>query len=354
VRTERSRGFTLIELLVVIAMIGVLIALLLPAVQQAREAARRVQCTNNLKQIGLALLNYHESRGALPPGYVAKGAWLSGVLYGYPQDFYVENGPGWGWGAMILPELDQAPLFQAINFDWPVGEPFINPFLDNDNDGRRPLTRQGGPPLPPWANNSLPDVAVETIENMTARLTVLSAYLCPSDARPGVITVMARDRATRKLTIDLCQTGASNYVGVYGTTEPGVDGDGLFSRNISLRLADITDGTSQTLAVGERSSNLGIAIWAGTIRNASLEAPAGGVGRSRIQNSSGLALGHAGEMHTPSQRGSDCTQFYSYHPGGALFTFADGHVSFLKTSMNYPLYRALATRAGGEVIPDDY
>ncbi len=350
----RHRGFTLIELLVVIAVIGVLIGLLLPAVQQAREAARRTQCQNNLKQIGLALLNYHETRGTLPAGYLAKGAWLSGVLYGYPQDFYVENGPGWGWASMVLPELDQAPLYQAINFDWPVGEPFINPFLDNDNDGKHARPGQGGPPLPPGLTNTLPDIAVETIENQTARLTVLSTFLCPSDPRPGIITVMARDRATRRLSINLCDTGASNYVGVFGTTEPGVDGDGLFSRNICLRLADITDGTSQTLAIGERSANLGPAIWAGTIRNASLESPAGGVGRSRIQNSAGLALGHVGESHTPSQRGSDCSQFYSYHSGGAHFAFADGHVGFLKTSMNYPLYRALATRAGGEVLSSDY
>src|SRR5262245_32290895 len=92
----RRRGFTLIELLVVISIIGVLVALLLPAVQAAREAARRAQCTNNLKQIGLALHNYAQIHNGLPPGYVSS----------YDTVFIKEYGPGWGWGSMILPQLE--------------------------------------------------------------------------------------------------------------------------------------------------------------------------------------------------------------------------------------------------------
>src|SRR5215217_7921410 len=105
---QLRRGFTLIELLVVIAIIAVLIALLLPAVQQAREAARRAQCVNNLKQMGLALHNYHGSVDAFPPGYVS--------AVKNPGDDYPELGPGWGWAAMLLGHLDQGPLFHAINF----------------------------------------------------------------------------------------------------------------------------------------------------------------------------------------------------------------------------------------------
>src|SRR5579864_5723515 len=128
---EMKRGFTLIELLVVIAIIAVLVALLLPAVQQAREAARRSQCKNNLKQVGLALQNYHGSRNTFPPGYVS-------TFDGSGND----TGPGWGWGAMILPELDQAPLQNGISFTQPI----------------------------------------EAAANATARVTTLSASLCPSDS----------------------------------------------------------------------------------------------------------------------------------------------------------------------------
>src|SRR5215831_11626774 len=102
------RGFTLIDLLVVIAIIAVLIGLLLPAVQSAREAARRAQCSNNLKQIGLAMHNYHTSLDVFPPGYVSKT--VGNALYG------VETGPGWGWATMILPQLEQQPLYGALNF----------------------------------------------------------------------------------------------------------------------------------------------------------------------------------------------------------------------------------------------
>src|SRR5579872_386881 len=110
-RHHRRTGFTLIELLVVIAVIAVLIGLLLPAVQQAREAARRTQCKNNLKQIGLALLNYESSFRIFPPGYIAGSAFIDGQT---------DTAPGWSWGAMILPQLDQEPLQSTINFSLPV------------------------------------------------------------------------------------------------------------------------------------------------------------------------------------------------------------------------------------------
>ena len=112
--THSRGGFTLIELLVVIAIIAVLIALLLPAVQSAREAARRIQCTNNLKQLGLALHNYHDAVQVFPPGYVAARRFF---------DAETDTGPGWSWASMILPQLDQGPLFSAINFSLPVQAP---------------------------------------------------------------------------------------------------------------------------------------------------------------------------------------------------------------------------------------
>ena len=111
---QRSRGFTLIELLVVIAIIAVLIALLLPAVQAAREAARRTQCVNNLKQMGIALHNYHDSLSVFPPGYIAASKFIDGET---------DVAPGWSWAAMMLPQLDQAPLYASINVYLPVQAP---------------------------------------------------------------------------------------------------------------------------------------------------------------------------------------------------------------------------------------
>src|SRR5262249_33484551 len=109
---HRLKGFTLIELLVVISIIAVLIALLLPAVQAAREAARRAKCTNNLKQIGLAMHNYHSTHDTFPPGYITKTQT--------DQPNSPETGPGWGWGTMILDELEQRPLFNVVNFSLPI------------------------------------------------------------------------------------------------------------------------------------------------------------------------------------------------------------------------------------------
>lgn len=302
----RRAGFTLIELLVVIAIIGVLIALLLPAVQAAREAARRAQCVNNLKQVGLALAVYEGAHRVLPPGYVSNFK-VDGT----------DTGPGWGWAAMILPQLEQSPTFSALNFS----------------------------------------AAVESPSNLTARLPIVSAYLCPSDYVGPAWTAWMRDDAGNR-TQAICDVAPSNYAAMFGITEPGVNGEGLFFRDSAVALRDIIDGTSQTIAVGERSHKLGEATWTGVVTNAILFPPPGdadGIGRPRTENASGMVLGHAGERKGPGDPTSDVNQFYSLHAGrGVNFLFIDGHVAFLKSTMNYKTYLALATRAGGEVISGDY
>jgi prepilin-type processing-associated H-X9-DG protein len=156
----------------------------------------------------------------------------------------------------------------------------------------------------------------------------------------------------------ICQVASSNYVAMFGTSEPGVLGEGLYFRNSCISEADITDGTSQTIAAGERAHVLGQATWVGSVTNASLGPPPdydGSVGTLRIEPGAGMTLGHAGEGKSPGARSSDCNQFYSRHSGrGVNFVFADGHVSFLKTSMDYRVFAALATRAGAESIDGDY
>jgi prepilin-type processing-associated H-X9-DG protein len=310
----------LIELLVVIAIIGILIALLLPAVQAAREAARRAQCANNLKQVGIALHNYHDRHGSLPPGYVTSWHWEL-----ESEGNYREVGPGWGWATMILPEMEQGPLYSALNFAWP------------------PATSKGGDG----------GISVEHPANETGRLQLVNSYLCPSD-RTKIFWANRVNMGAGQTDGPICQVAPSNYVGMYGTTEPGVDGNGLFSRDLCFSAADITDGLSQTLAVGERWHLLGDATWTAAVPNATVLPPPGGVGRYHPENAASLVLGHAGEHNTPGDPLSDCNQFYSLHGAGAYFAFADGHVSFLRREIDYQLYKALTTRAGGEAISGDY
>jgi prepilin-type N-terminal cleavage/methylation domain-containing protein/prepilin-type processing-associated H-X9-DG protein len=299
---KTRRGFTLIELLVVISIIALLIALLLPAVQMAREAARRAQCVNNLKQTGIALHSYHGAHQVFPPGYVSN-------YDGSGND----TGPGWGWAAMLLPPMEQKPLYDAININLPI----------------------------------------ESQTNSTSRLTVLNVFLCPSDASPTSWLATART-ATGTATQGICQVAPSNYVAVFGTSDPGIDGDGIFYRDSNTGLRDVTDGSAQTLAAGERAQDFGQSAWAGSVTGAILFPTRVGLGYPRAENASGMVLGHAGGRYGPGDPNSEVNQFYSHHSGGVNFLFADGHVSFLKTSLSNATFRALATRAGAETISGDF
>jgi prepilin-type N-terminal cleavage/methylation domain-containing protein/prepilin-type processing-associated H-X9-DG protein len=315
----RHRAFTLIELLVVIAIIAVLIALLLPAVQAAREAARRAQCSNNLKQIGLALHNYHGAIDAFPPGLISR-----------PDSSTGDNtGPGWGWASMILPQLEQAPVFNAINFSLPI----------------------------------------EFAANSTARLTRINNFACPSDASfVPQFTVVDSNTTNVTLGDSICDVASSNYVGCFGKGDPSSlfpysptdgppgrdNGEGLFIRNRSIRIAAITDGTSQTLAVGEKSQNLARATWTGAVTNAAapiteLQAEDG----LSPESGDALVVAHTGELEGPNSKPAHADQFWARHPGGAQFAFADGSVRFIKEKRPLPIFQSLATRAGGEVVSAD-
>jgi len=284
----RRQAFTLIELLVVIAILATLIGLLLPAVQKVREAASRLQCENNLKQIGLALHAHHD-RGAFPPGYSSNVA-LDGS----------DLGPGWGWGAHLLPYLEQHNLHGKINFTLDIGHA--------SNAGQR--------------TQSLP------------------VYRCPSDNGPTTFTPTGITG----------QVAWSGYVAMFGTPEIADDpdaGNGVFYRNSRIRFADIIDGSSNTLCIGERSSNLALATWTGAVTGASVPSSSGSEGAPV------LILGHTGEAaagHTPNNPINHIDDFFSRHVAGVNFLFGDGSVRIINSTINPSVWEALGTRAGGEIV----
>jgi prepilin-type N-terminal cleavage/methylation domain-containing protein/prepilin-type processing-associated H-X9-DG protein len=320
---RRRTGFTLIELLVVIAIIAVLIALLLPAVQAAREAARRAQCTNNLKQLGLALHNYHSAVNAFAPGYLS-------VMDPVTFD---NDGPGWGWASFALGQMEQPAVYNSINFT----------------------------------------MGIEFPANQTSRVTVLNSFLCPSDASL-LTTFTVVDATTTNTTAGapICVVASSNYLGSVGSGDPSSlypyiidaddgppgrdNGNGLFYRNHSVTIAQITDGTSQTFAVGERSQNCSRGTWTGAVTNAAvpLVALQGGAGFDP-EGGGALVLSHTGEGHGPNSPSglAHGDQYWSRHPGGANFLFADGSVRFIKELVGFTIFQSLATRASGELLSSD-
>jgi prepilin-type N-terminal cleavage/methylation domain-containing protein/prepilin-type processing-associated H-X9-DG protein len=312
---KSRRGFTLIELLVVIAIIGVLIGLLLPAVQKVREAANRVQCKNNLKQIGLALHNYHDRLRSFPTGYFSN-------LSGPPSRdssgncTYNEIGPGWGWAAYLLDDLEQSNLKQQIRFDLLIQDPL----------------------------------------NAAVREVPLSIFTCPSEVESGSITVVDANGNP------ICNVGRSSYTamnGVLGVSSDAFDNNGVFLRNRRMRMAEIKDGLSNTLFVGERGSNMSRATWTGAVTGAVVPAQRYPDPSSQLANAeadAALVLSHGSRSHIPNdQLVFDADAVSSYHPSGVNFLFGDGSVHSISNSIDGAVYEGLLTRAGGEAVTgDDY
>ena len=298
--SARRTAFTLIELLVVIAIVATLVALLLPAVQKVRDSANLLTCKNNLRQIGLAMHDYHNVNGSFPVGYYDPTPW--------PQ---TDNGPGWGWAAFLLPFLEQAPLYELIDFSLDVGDP----------------------------------------ANAAVGTTYLKIFHCPSDDVPQTFTVT--DGGSKSWTL-----AQSNYVACNGND--GVDDfttllphTGAFVRATKgFRVVNITDGLSNTFFVGERTGRLSYSTWIGGptgAQNPFLLAP-GNFGAEVT-----LLMGHAGPTgpNTPGVFDADST--LSPHANGVQFVFGDGSVHFISNAVAIPIWMGLATRAGGEpVVGGDY
>ena len=306
---QRKRGFTLIELLVVIAIIAILVALLLPAVQQVREAARKSQCQDHMHNFAVALHDYESSFKRFPPGWVGAG--------GGQHDMMGNN--GFAWGTFVLPFIEQKPLYSQLNTRLSILDP-----------ANAPLLR-----------------------------TPLDVFICPSDPQEETWEIEEEGSPGTVLV----RLASANYVGVFGsgpdqpggieledceddydTNGPGSQcrGNGLLYHNSAVRMADITDGTSNTFAVGERlTTPFGTQLkhnstWSGVV-------PEGEEAFARV-----LGL----TDHTPNSNNSltpHLDDFSSHHHGGAQFATCDGRVVFISENVNHDVYQWLSTINGGEV-----
>jgi prepilin-type N-terminal cleavage/methylation domain-containing protein/prepilin-type processing-associated H-X9-DG protein len=353
---SRRRGFTLIELLVVIAIIGVLIGLLLPAVQKVREAANRLQCQNNLHQIGLALHNYENANGCYPPAYITSNTFANGSAYGIPYGDEYRNGPpGWAWGTLILPYIEQDNLYKQFRLD-----------------------------LPCWAP-----------ENAVPARTKVSVFLCPSATGGSDGFAVQKEGADRRHGVPLVRSDGSTiyfahshyvtnagihqpwgretaYCYDYDVPEPIPANnnqpariDGPFYRNAKIPVARITDGLSNTVFIGEHSSVLSNKTWVGVVP--------GAVTPPRLDlrpwpsenNGAGCLVGvHSGPdthdhpqviIHAPNNPFGHTDEMWGEHGSpGCNVLFGDGSVRFISAFINPYTWVALSTRDGGEAISGDY
>ena len=372
--TSSRRGFTLLELIVVIAVIAILLALLLPAVQMAREAARRAQCQSNLRQFGLALHNYHDAQRSFPSAYMFADpklvppwrppkpfgtAAVREYLQASPVSFSADspkfsamrseplpfsdletvsearqvlpvedqqiaifdgapppggegglgafpNGPGWSWMSLILPQLDQGNLYHEIDFAIPVEYP----------------------------------------ENDSLRIMPLALANCPSDRGVGVFTPM--DWHNKPMP----KAWTTSYVACFGSqgllnTVPDKS-NGMFYRNSGTRIEDIDDGTSHTLAIGERPAMFAKAPWIGAMNNGTVRTtPGAPVYTSIYELAPTMCLSRVNKIGLNSPY-SEPYDFFSPHGNIVYFLYADGSVHGLSSSTDLKVLRALATIDRGE------
>lgn len=333
-RIARSRGFTLVELLVVIAIIGLMVALLLPAVQAARESGRRVGCTNNLKQMGIALHNYQDTFRSFPPGVVSRLAnanWVlpEGNCTAAPEDL----GPGWSFFARMLPYVEQANFNDTIEYSLPL--------TSNVND--------------------------------KAKRTPVRAYRCPSDVGPKQVAIYdcGSPPSAAATPIVMTEGASTSYVGSLGGAKIGGDPlygcyehqpfSGMFHRNKAVRSAEVTDGLSMTVGIGERHSGYVRSAWAGIVAgqevllNFDMRPAPYNPELAPCQNwrpTITAVVAHSRQSAFNDPTGSP-GQFYSPHLVGCHFLFMDGSAHLLRNGIAKEVMWALCTRDNQETIPGE-
>jgi prepilin-type N-terminal cleavage/methylation domain-containing protein len=295
------RAFTLVELLVVIAIIGVLIALMLPAIQHSRETARKAVCANNLKQIGLGMHSYLITQGAFPAGYVSK-----------VHVNHDDAGPGWSWGPALMRYMEDGQLADEV----PLSQPIASAA------GR-------------------------------VRLKGVPIFVCPSDDQFEPLINIPEKRFNTVL----CQMAAANYVASAGTIRPTCmrcrdNFDGMYGRNRRIKARELQDGLSKTIAIGERASHWSRAALWGVVPESKIidnqqpklyaAGPAYVLGTTfhegfNIESSDDMDHGTMGTL---------AEAFGSRHPGGAFFMFADAGVRFVWSDTDPSVMNTLATRDG--------
>jgi len=330
IRWWNRNAFTLIELLVVIAIIAVLIALLLPAVQQAREAARRTQCKNNLKQIGLALHNYHSSFNVFP--YSVSGSGPN--AYNNPTILQVKNTTGW---VQLLPYFDQAPLFNTINHSAAMGR-YRGPSWSSATQ--------------PYANGG------PTVENANAAATKLVGLLCPSDTGQAFFPGFDGNYG--------CESNKMSYKSNYGFSvsppfgDSGWDVQGQYSRALfgpesSSSMRDVSDGTSNSVAVAETTLNVydGITGSWGCMQHVGQGVDFANLNGQRKINDwacCGWGPGTPWSVQNPAGKLGEWGTVGSLHTGGAQVLLVDGAVRFVSENIDGTTRQSLGYIADGRVV----
>jgi prepilin-type N-terminal cleavage/methylation domain-containing protein len=313
-RPTPRHAFTLVELLVVISIIGILVALLMPAVQAARASARRATCLNNVRQLGIGLLNYEQAKKKFPAGLEIDKARLpnNGMCRSYNDVIYLEKPAWWSWIVRILPELEETNLYNSFDLTLdPMNEPGLS-------------------------------------KNHAGSSQVVDTLLCPEDPESRRVGHPSCNGQF------WCEKAYTNYLGVTGTQGgeealQNYKADGMFpDTNVCVDLRSVSDGTSHTLLVGERPvvdffNSIGsfsgdYGWWAA---GAGFDWPPCGRGDNILDSSQGL---HAGEPAI----GADVFHWWSYHNDGAHFVCVDGSARLLSYSIDHSILLALSSRNGAE------